>query len=67
MQLILSAMRRPATVLVLVVSTLLACFLAIGPAVFQQLKWGYPEGLPKGMEVDVFPKLNLPVIYVCQP
>ena len=67
MQLILSAMRRPATVLVLVFSILLACFLAIGPAVFQQLKWGYPEGLPKGMEVDVFPKLNLPVIYVCQP
>jgi len=67
MQLILSAMRRPATVLVLVVSILLACFLAIGPAIFQQLKWGYPEGLPKGMEVDVFPKLNLPVIYVCQP
>lgn len=67
MQLILSAMRRPATVLVLVFSILLACFLAIGPAIFQQLKWGYPEGLPKGMEVDVFPKLNLPVIYVCQP
>ena len=67
MQLILSAMRRPATVLVLVFSIILACFLAIGPAVFQQLKWGYPEGLPKGMEVDVFPKLHLPVIYVCQP
>ncbi|MCE2809227.1 MAG: efflux RND transporter permease subunit [Planctomycetaceae bacterium] len=67
MQLILSAMRRPATVLVLVFSILLAFFLAIGPAIFQQLKWGYPEGLPKGMEVDVFPKLNLPVIYVCQP
>jgi multidrug efflux pump subunit AcrB len=67
MQLILSAMRRPATVLVLALSILIACFLAIGPAVFQQLKWRYPEGLPKGMEVDIFPKLNLPVIYVCQP
>ncbi|MFM8570553.1 MAG: efflux RND transporter permease subunit, partial [Pirellula sp.] len=67
MQLILSAMRRPATVLVLALSILIACFLAIGPAVFAQLKWRYQEGLPKGMEVDIFPKLNLPVIYVCQP
>ena len=67
MQLILSAMRRPATVLVLVASVLLASGLAVGPALFQQWKWSYPEGLPKGMEVDIFPKLNLPVIYVCQP
>ena len=67
MQLILSAMRRPATVVVLVASALFACFLAVGPALFQQWKWDYPEGLPKGMEVDIFPKLNLPVIYVCQP
>lgn len=67
MQLILSAMRRPATVVVLVASALFACFLAVGPALFQQWKWNYPEGLPKGMEVDIFPKLNLPVIYVCQP
>jgi len=67
MQLILSAMRRPATVVVLVLSTLIAGFLAVGPATFQQWKWTYPDGLPKGMEVDIFPKLNLPVIYVCQP
>jgi multidrug efflux pump subunit AcrB len=67
MQLILSAMRRPATVIVLVISSAIGCFLAIGPAVFQHFKWPYPDGLPKGMEVDIFPKLNLPVIYVCQP
>jgi multidrug efflux pump subunit AcrB len=67
MQLILSAMRRPATVMVLVLSLALGCFLAVGPAVFQHLKWPYPAGLPRGMEVDIFPKLNLPVIYVCQP
>jgi len=67
MQLILSAMRRPTTVMVLVLSLAIGCFLAVGPAVFQHLKWPYPTGLPKGMEVDIFPKLNLPVIYVCQP
>ncbi|MBX3420592.1 MAG: efflux RND transporter permease subunit [Pirellulaceae bacterium] len=67
MQLILSAMRRPATVMVLVLSLSMGCFLAVGPAVFQHFKWPYPAGLPRGMEVDIFPKLNLPVIYVCQP
>ncbi len=67
MQLILSAMRRPATVMVLVLSLAIGCFLAVGPSVFQHFKWPYPAGLPKGMEVDIFPKLNLPVIYVCQP
>jgi multidrug efflux pump subunit AcrB len=67
MQLILSAMRRPATVMVLVLSLAMGCFLAIGPSLFQHFNWPYPAGLPKGMEVDIFPKLNLPVIYVCQP
>lgn len=67
MHLILFAMRRPATVAVLVLNLALGCFLAVGPAVFQHFKWPYPAGLPKGMEVDIFPKLNLPVIYVCQP
>jgi multidrug efflux pump subunit AcrB len=67
MQLLFAAMRRPATVMVLVLSLALGCFLAVGPTVFQQFRWPYPAGLPKGMEVDIFPKLNLPVIYVCQP
>ena len=42
-------------------------FLAIGRSISDELGWAYPEGLPKGMEVDIFPSLNLPVIYVCQP
>jgi len=67
MQLILSAMRRPATVMVIILSIALGSFLAVGPAVSQHFKLPYPAGLPKGMEVDIFPKLNLPVIYVCQP
>ena len=67
MQLILSAMRRPASVMVIMLSIALGSFLAVGPAVFQHFKLAYPAGLPKGMEVDIFPKLNLPVIYVCQP
>src|SRR3954449_2899576 len=67
MRLVLLALRRPLSVMVLVVTIALAAFLAIGNAVFQQLGVPYPEGLPKGMEVDIFPSLNLPVIYVCQP
>jgi len=67
MQLIHAALRRPATVMVLILSITIASFLAIAPAIFQQFKISYPAGLPKGMEVDIFPKLNLPVIYVCQP
>ncbi len=67
MKLILLAMRRPATVMVLVLCIVLGSFLAVAPSVFQHNKWPYPVGLPKGMEVDIFPKLNLPVIYVCQP
>jgi hypothetical protein len=48
MQLILSAMRRPATVMVLVLSLALGCFLAIGPAVFQHYKWPYPRRFAQG-------------------
>ncbi len=50
MNLILSAMRRPITVMVLIVGIAMGCVLAL-----------------QRMEVDVFPSLNLPVIYVCQP
>lgn len=60
-------MRRPKTVMVAILTLVIGCFLAVGPAVFQHLKWAYPSGLPKGMEVDIFPQLNLPIIYVCQP
>jgi multidrug efflux pump subunit AcrB len=68
MQFIIStALRRPLTVLVLVVALALGSFLAVGGAVCEQFGIPYPQGLPRGMEVDIFPRLNLPVIYVCQP
>ena len=67
MRLVLLALRRPLTVLVIIVAIALGAFLAIGNSVCDQLGIPYPAGLPKGMEVDIFPSLNLPVIYVCQP
>ena len=67
MWLIQTALRRPLTVMVGILAIALGCFLAVGRAVFDQIGWKYPEGLPRGMEVDIFPRLNLPVIYVCQP
>src|SRR5688572_29940537 len=67
MHLIRTALKRPLTVMVLILAIALGSFLAIGRSVFEQLGWTYPEGLPRGMEVDIFPSLNLPVIYVCQP
>jgi multidrug efflux pump subunit AcrB len=62
-----AALRRPVTVVVIIVAVGLGAFLAIGNSVSEQLGLRYPEGLPRGMEVDIFPSLNLPVIYVCQP
>src|SRR6476619_7500250 len=67
MKLVLFALRRPLTVIVLIVAIALGAFLAVGNFVAEQLGIPYPAGLPKGMEVDIFPNLNLPVIYVCQP
>ncbi|MGE3999940.1 MAG: efflux RND transporter permease subunit [Planctomycetaceae bacterium] len=67
MQLILTALRRPLTVMVIILAVGLGSFVAIGGSVCEELGLPYPKGLPKGMEVDIFPALNLPVIYVCQP
>jgi multidrug efflux pump subunit AcrB len=67
MHLIRTALKRPFTVMVLILAIAIGSFLAIGRSVFEQLGWPYPQGLPRGMEVDIFPALNLPVIYVCQP
>ena len=64
---ITTALRRPLTVMVLVAALALGSFLAVGGAVCEQFGIPYPQGLPRGMEVDIFPRLNLPVIYVCQP
>ncbi|MEX0819827.1 MAG: efflux RND transporter permease subunit, partial [Pirellulaceae bacterium] len=67
MHLILSALRRPLTVMVIILAIALGSFIAIGGTVCEELGLPYPDGLPKGMEIDIFPSLNLPVIYVCQP
>jgi hypothetical protein len=67
MNLITAALKRPLTVMVLILAVALGAFLAVGGAVCDQHGIPYPAGLPRGMEVDVFPRLNLPVIYVCQP
>ncbi len=64
---IAAALRRPLTMLVLIVALAAGSFLAVGSSVCEQLGLPYPQGLPRGMEVDIFPSLNLPVIYVCQP
>lgn len=67
MKLILLALRHPITVLIVIVGIVLGSFLAVGKPLFQALGLPYPAALPQGMEVDIFPALNLPVIYVCQP
>jgi multidrug efflux pump subunit AcrB len=64
---ITTALRRPLTVMVVVLAIALGSFLAVGRSVCEQLGLPYPAGLPRGMEVDIFPSLDLPVIYVCQP
>jgi multidrug efflux pump subunit AcrB len=67
MNFIAAALRRPLTVMVAIVAIAFGFTLAVGKPVCEQLGIPYPAGLPKGMEVDIFPALNLPVIYVCQP
>ena len=67
MNLIVAALRHPLTVVVALVAITFGFALAVGKSVCEQVGVTYPAGLPKGMEVDIFPALNLPVIYVCQP
>ncbi len=67
MNLIVAALRRPLTVMVALVALTFGFCLAVGKPISEQLGIKYPAGLPKGMDVDIFPALNLPVIYVCQP
>jgi multidrug efflux pump subunit AcrB len=67
MNLIRFALRRPWTIVVLSFAIALGSFLAVGRSTFEQMGWKYPEGLPRGMDVDIFPSLDLPIIYVCQP
>jgi multidrug efflux pump subunit AcrB len=67
MSLISLALRRPISVLIIIAALAISFFAAIGKPLVEQFGGNYPTSLPKGMEVDVFPSLNLPVIYVCQP
>src|SRR5688572_21885424 len=66
-QIIIAALRHPLTVMVALVALTLGFCLAVGKPIAEQVGIKYPAGLPKGMDVDIFPALNLPVIYVCQP
>lgn len=67
MRLTLAALRRPLTVMVVAIAVALGSFLAVGGSLCDQFGIPYPAGLPQGMDVDIFPALNLPVIYVAQP
>ncbi len=67
MWMIRTALGRPVTVIVIILGIASGAMLAVGKSAFEQMGLPYPEGLPPGMEVDIFPSLNLPVIYVCQP
>jgi multidrug efflux pump subunit AcrB len=67
MKLIILALRHPISVLIVIAAIAMAFAAAVGKPVVEQLGVQYPKALPRGMEVDVFPALNLPVIYVCQP
>ena len=62
------AMRRPWTVIVALVAVILTSFLALRPKSFDAwlARTGVELPVPR-MAVDIFPSLNLPVIYVCQP
>src|SRR3569623_645421 len=61
------ALRRPVTVVAALVAITFGFGLSVGKPLFEQWGQKYPSGLPKGMDVDIFPSLNLPVVYVCQP
>ncbi len=64
---IVAALRHPLSVMVALVALTFGFCLAIGKPVCEQLGVKYPAGLPEGMDVDIFPALNLPIIYVAQP
>ena len=65
---IVFALRRPLTVLVAVLAMVLTCAVAVRPQSFDAALQKFGIELPlKRMPVDVFPALNLPVIYVSQP
>ncbi len=62
------ALRRPKTILVALVAIVLVGVCVIRPKSVDD--WLRAQGIElpiKRMAVDIFPSLNLPVIYVCQP
>ena len=68
MNLIVLALRRPLTVVVALIAITLSCGVALRPKSCDAWLAQYGIELPlKRMKVDIFPALNLPVIYVCQP
>jgi multidrug efflux pump subunit AcrB len=65
---IVFALRRPLTVMVTLVAVALACFLAVRPKSVDAFVQKFGIELPvRRMAVDIFPSLDLPVIYVAQP
>jgi multidrug efflux pump subunit AcrB len=62
------ALRRPRSVIVGLIAIVLVGFAVIRPkSVDEWLKVRGIELPIKRMSIDIFPSLNLPVIYVCQP
>ncbi len=62
------ALRRPITVMVALLAVVLTSLVAIRPKQVDQWLNSVGIDLPlKRMPVDIFPALNLPTIYVCQP
>ncbi|MFN5074252.1 MAG: efflux RND transporter permease subunit [Planctomyces sp.] len=62
------ALRRPKTVVVLLLALVLIGLSAVRPASMDDWLRARGVELPiRRMSVDIFPALNLPVIYVCQP
>jgi multidrug efflux pump subunit AcrB len=65
---IIFALRRPITIMVGLVAVALACFLAVRPKSVDAYFHKYGIELPvRRMAIDIFPALDLPVIYVAQP
>jgi multidrug efflux pump subunit AcrB len=58
------AMRHPFTVVVAIAAVILASGLALSNLLPDKLRSVLPT---RGMAVDIFPDLNLPIIYVAQP
>lgn len=67
MRLILWALRHPISIMIAIAGVFLGFLVAAGKPLCQAIGLPYPDALPQGMQVDIFPALNLPVIYVCQP